>query len=221
MPSYLQNVPMLIQLAEQEVLLLPQKALFLPQTRTLLVADMHIGKAMHFRKSGMALPADSSGRDFQVLAEIISAHRPSEVIFLGDLFHSHQNAEWGALQAFLDAQSDMRFALVPGNHDRYSARFCAELRLDLLPEDYTHGPFVLSHAPSETALPGFYRLCGHLHPGVALHGKGRMQITLPCFWFGANTGVLPAFGNLTGFVAVVPRRGDRVVAVVEGECVEV
>lgn len=212
---------MLFQLAGQAVELLPQKALFLVQTRTLLVADMHIGKAMHFRKNGMALPADASERDFQVLGQLISTHQPSEVIFLGDLFHSHQNAEWTALEIFLNNHSTVRFGLVPGNHDRFSARFCADLRLELLPENYECGPFVLSHAPSEEPISGFYQLCGHLHPGVALRGKGRMQVTLPCFWLGTHTGVLPAFGNLTGFVAVTPRAGDRMIAVVEGECVEV
>ena len=212
---------MIIQLAGQEVELLPQKALFLVQSRTLLIADMHVGKAMHFRKSGMPLPPDASERDLQVLAHIIRTHAPAEVIFLGDLFHSHQNTEWAALQFFLNEHTGIRFALVPGNHDRYSARFCAELRLDLLPEHYQAGPFVLSHAPAEMPIPGFYQLCGHLHPGVALHGKGRMQLTLPCFWFGAHTGVLPAFGNLTGFIAISPRPGDRVVAIVEGSCVEV
>ncbi len=212
---------MTIQLAGQEVELLPQKALFLLQSRTLLIADMHVGKAMHFRKSGMPLPADASARDFEVLAGIIHTHAPLEIIFLGDLFHSRQNTEWDALQSFLNEYTGIRFALVPGNHDRYSARFCANQRLDLLPEHYQAGPFVLSHAPAEMPIPDFYQLCGHLHPGVALHGRGRMQLTLPCFWFGAHTGVLPAFGNLTGFIAISPRPGDRVVAVVEGACVEI
>ncbi len=212
---------MLIQLAGQEVLLLPQKALFLIKNRTLLIADMHIGKAMHFRKSGMPLPADASERDFEVLSQLIHTHQPSEVIFLGDLFHSHQNVEWGALEIFLNNHSTVRFALVPGNHDRFSARFTTSLRLEILPEHYECGAFLLSHAPSEVPFPGFYQLCGHLHPGVALQGKGRMQVTLPCFWLGEHTGVLPAFGNLTGFVAITPRPGDRVIAVVEGECVEV
>ncbi len=212
---------MIIQLAGQEVVLLPQKALLLVQTRTLLVADMHVGKAMHFRKSGMPLPPDAAERDFEVLAGMIRTHPPEEVIFLGDLFHSHQNTEWDVLQSFLNEHTGIRFALVPGNHDRYSARFCADLRLELLPEHYAAGPFILSHAPAEAPIPGFYQLCGHLHPAVALHGRGRMQLTLPCFWFGAHTGVLPAFGNLTGFIAISPRPGDRVVAVVEGACLEV
>ncbi len=211
---------MLFQLKGQDVLLLPEKALFLIENRTLLIADMHVGKAMHFRKSGMPLPADSSERDFQVLTDLIGTHQPQEVIFLGDLFHSHQNAEWAALEMFLNNHSTIRFALVPGNHDRFSARFCAELRLELLPEHYACGPFVLSHAPSATPLGDLYQLCGHLHPGIALHGKGRMQVTLPCFWFGSHTGVLPAFGNLTGLAVISPKPKDRIVAIVEGSCVE-
>ncbi len=209
---------MWIQLAGQEVELLPQKALFLPATRSLLVADMHVGKAMHFRKSGMPLPADASERDFEVLAGIIETHAPKEIIFLGDLFHSHQNVEWSALEFFLNQYSAIRFALVPGNHDRFSAHFLPGLRMDLLPENYELGPFLLSHAPSAIPITGFYQLCGHLHPGVALYGKGRMQVTLPCFWLGKQTGVLPAFGNLTGLALVSPQPGDQIVVIVDGIC---
>ena len=210
---------MFIQLAGQEVELLPQKALYLPASRSLLIADMHVGKAMHFRKSGMPLPADASERDLDMLTNIIGTYTPREVIFLGDLFHSHQNNEWNALTTFLNQHSGIRFALVPGNHDRFSARFSADSTMELLPEHYELGPFILSHAPSELPIPGFYQLCGHLHPGVALHGKGRMQATLPCFWFGEHTGVLPAFGNLTGLALISPRPTDQVVVIADGSCI--
>ncbi len=211
---------MFIQLAGQEVELLPQKAMFLPESRSLLIADMHVGKAMHFRKSGMPLPADASERDFNLLTTIIGTHAPREVIFLGDLFHSHQNTEWSALTSFMNQHAGIRFALVPGNHDRFSQRFSADSPLELLPEHYALGPFMLSHAPSEQPVPGYYQLCGHLHPGIALHGKGRMQVTLPCFWLGAHTGVLPAFGNLTGLALIAPRQEDQVVIIVDGSCIK-
>lgn len=211
---------MVIRLAGQELKLLPQKAALLVETGTLLVADMHVGKAMHFRKSGFALPAGYGSRDFQVLAELIETHRATEVIFLGDLFHSHENVEWVELQAFIAGYDRVRFALVPGNHDRFSARFRTSVSLELLPECYETGPFLLTHAPLPAVPPGFYNLCGHIHPGVSLSGKGRMQATLPCFWFGAQTGVLPAFGNLTGLAPVKPLAGDRVVIVADGTCIE-
>jgi hypothetical protein len=41
-------------------------------------------------------------------------------------------------------------------------------------------------------------------------------MTLPCFHFGANVAILPAFGEFTGTALVRPVAGDRVY-VVAGE----
>ena len=43
-----------------------------------------------------------------------------------------------------------------------------------------------------------YVLAGHLHPGVRLHGPGRQSVRLPCFAFGRNAALLPAFSEFTG-----------------------
>ncbi|MEO6759207.1 MAG: hypothetical protein ABIO24_07110, partial [Saprospiraceae bacterium] len=127
---------------------------------------------------------------------------------------------WNELIPFLNDHSGIRFALVPGNHDRFSKPFLTGIALEILPEAYPLGSFVLTHAPAETSIAGKYQLCGHLHPGVVLGGRGRMRSTLPCFWFGKQMGVLPAFGNLTGVAAVQPKPGDRVVVIADGVCLE-
>ena len=45
-----------IEVAGRALSLLPQKAAFLPDTRTLLIADAHIGKATSFRALGVPVP---------------------------------------------------------------------------------------------------------------------------------------------------------------------
>jgi hypothetical protein len=44
---------------------------------------------------------------------------------------------------------------------------------------------------------------------------------LPCFWFGPETGVLPAFGEFTGLAAVDVAAGDRVWVVAGDEVIAV
>jgi hypothetical protein len=46
-------------------------------------------------------------------------------------------------------------------------------------------------------------------------------VRLPCFWFGAEVGLLPAFGGFTGSADVAPRGGDRVFVIADGEVIEV
>ena len=56
-----------------------------------------------------------------------------------------------------------------------------------------------------------------MHPGVVLAGRAGDRLRLPCFHFGPDVGVLPAFGPFTG-LHVLPRRADtRVFAVAAGE----
>ncbi|MCS6939106.1 MAG: DEAD/DEAH box helicase, partial [Roseiflexus sp.] len=66
-----------------------------------------------------------------------------------------------------------------------------------------------------------YTLAGHLHPAVRLNGVGRQRVTLPCFWFGAQVGVLPAFGGFTGAALITPEPGDQVFVIADGEVVAV
>ena len=68
---------------------------------------------------------------------------------------------------------------------------------------------------------GGYALAGHIHPAVRLSASGEKSVRLPCFWFGARCGVLPAFGAFTGSAEVLPRRGDQVFVIAEEEVLQV
>ena len=68
--------------------LLPEKAAFLAASRTLLVADAHIGKAVSFRALGVPVPR---GTTSETLAALIGAGRAparARIVFLGDFLHS-------------------------------------------------------------------------------------------------------------------------------------
>jgi metallophosphoesterase superfamily enzyme len=72
-------------------------------------------------------------------------------------------------------------------------------------------PFLACHEPALP--PSGYALCGHLHPGVRLHGHGEESARLPCFVLGQRHAILPAFGRFTGLAMVVPSPALRIVAI--------
>ncbi|WP_168797503.1 ligase-associated DNA damage response endonuclease PdeM [Neolewinella litorea] len=204
-------------IAGEKLLLHPDRAIYWPARRMLLLADLHLGKGAHFRRAGIAVPRGVSSVNFLRLAGLLEEFGPERVLLLGDLFHSDHNHVWGDFCAFTAARPAIRFELVPGNHDVLPPHCYEEARLVCHPEIITEGPFSLSHHPltEERRPAGQYNLCGHVHPCVRLlDGSGR-SMKLPSFYFGSNEGILPAFGEFTGCAEVKVRPGDRVFVLAE------
>ena len=63
-----------------------------------------------------------------------------------------------------------------------------------------------------------YPVAGHVHPAVTLSGNGR-ALSLPCFYFGREYALLPAFGEFTGTAVIRPRAGERVFVLAGDEIV--
>lgn len=200
--------------------LFPHKAIYWPKMKSLFIADLHIGKINHFRRSGIALPSKANDRNIEMLLEVLDLAKPDRVICLGDLFHSHYNQEWEVFGEVVKHFRRMSFELVLGNHDimsdlqyeRKGIRLHDKLIID---------KFVFTHHPLEEMEPGYYNLAGHIHPGVALRGKGRQTLRLPCFYFGRNQALLPAFGVFTGLACIKPVRDDKVFVIVEDKIMAV
>jgi len=190
--------------------------MFWPTHQMLIIADVHLGKVMHFRKAGIPVPSKIIQKDLLILQQLMRQWKPSRVLFLGDLFHSSLNSEWHFFEELMGRFPHSTFELVLGNHDLYTANFMKD-QLMLYEESLMLEPFLFTHIPLEKSeIPaGHYNLCGHLHPAVKLIGSGRQQLQFPCFFFGENQGVLPAFGSFTGFVSMDVRKSDRVFPIVE------
>lgn len=202
---------------EEELTLLPQKAIWWEKQKALLIADLHLGKGMHFRKAGLPIPLVSQQKDFAQLTELLQMPHLEQVIFLGDLFHSYYNSDWELLGELLKDFKYLKFILVQGNHDILNVQHYKRFGFEVF--DILHvGPFLLSHEPIEK--PSAYNIYGHIHPGVKLYGRGRQKLRLPCFFFAKNYAVLPSFGKLTGLYALQPKKEDKVFAIVENRVVD-
>jgi uncharacterized protein len=205
-----------LDVAGARLLLLPERAVFWPEHSMLLVADAHIGKAQTFRRLGVPVPGGTTAATLQRLSQAVARTGALHVVFLGDLLHSAQAqapATWAAVAAWRDAHAALTCTLVRGNHDLHAGDPPSHWRMQCLPGPLRLGPLALAHHP--LPLADSYVLAGHTHPAVVLGGKGRGvgRLRLPCFHFGPQVGVLPAFGEFTGMhvLAVQPR--DRVFVV--------
>jgi uncharacterized protein len=205
---------MKIELLDETLTLWPQKAVFFLKRQMLLLADLHFGKVNHFRKAGIPLPTKANNRNAERLIHLISKTRPQRIVFLGDLFHSHYNEEWEVIGQIRKHYAHIRFELVMGNHDVMSPHQYAKYDIGLH-TTLKEGPFLFTHEPLEQVNTAHYTISGHLHPGVRLLGAGRQSLLLPCFWFGKNQAVLPAFGSFTGLARIQPKREDKIYIIAE------
>ena len=211
-----------IEVQGEQLLLLPERAVYWERTRTLLVADPHFGKAAAFRAAGIPVPRGTTGEGIARLDAIVQRVQAERVVFLGDFLHARSGRAAGTLAAFQrwhELHPAIRLVLVRGNHDRHAGDPPDELGIACVDAPFVERPFVLAHHPIPSV--DGYVMAGHVHPGVILSGGGRQRERLPCFWFGGTGAVLPAFGDFTGLADVVPSQGDRVFVIAEEEVVEV
>ncbi len=200
--------------------LLPEKAMYWGAQKMLLVADLHLGKINHFRKAGYAVPPRANDENTATLIELLNKFRPDRMLFLGDLFHSHYNEEWEVMGQVMRHFQSCSFELVLGNHDIMSElqyqRHRIKVHANLILED-----LLLTHEPAEEMAEGIYNLAGHIHPGARLVGAGKQALTLPCFYFGRQLGILPAFGSFTGLYRVRPKKDDHVFVIADKKVIQV
>lgn len=190
--------------------LLAKKVLWIKELEILLIADLHFGKAAHFRKSGIPIPEPVHDADFKNLKALHQEIQPRHSYFLGDLFHSVWNEQWEVLNSFLETFPQTQFHLVKGNHDILHPSVYRQSVLKIHQGPLMMESLALSHEPLAKVEDGMLNICGHLHPGVLLRGKARQSVRIPCFYWSGSTLILPSFGNFTGLALVEPKDGDQI-----------
>lgn len=206
-----------LRIRNNTFVLLPQKAIYWKEQRTILISDLHIGKISHFRKAGIALPHEAAQNNFNRLDEIIANTNPTNILFVGDLFHSDVNQEWDQFCQWRKQYATLKMDIVLGNHDRLPENFCDEFQIDIYPTELVVGAFTFAHHPREEFNENEYVISGHVHPVVYLRGLARQSTTVPCFYFGVQQAILPSFGYFTGGYAIDVNEHDTVIAVAQNK----
>lgn len=211
------------EILKQQLCLLSERAIWWENRQMLLVADVHLGKVGHFRKAGIPIPSQIHQSDLELLSYLIAQYKPMSLTILGDLFHSRMNSDWDTFEAWLSGYHSLAINLVKGNHDIIPSVFFKRNNIMVYEETWEVSPFIFSHIPLPTEQIGdeSYNLCGHLHPAVALRGKGKQMLRLPCFYFGQKQGYLPAFGKFTGSATIQPKEHDVVFVIAENKVIQV
>ena len=211
-----------IDIAAEQLQLLPERALYWPRQRALIIADLHWGKTASFRAAGLPIPEGSTASDLERMTQLVHRTGARQLLLLGDVLHAHagrsdvvfsQVLKWRSLHSHLD------IIMIRGNHDQAAGDPPEEWRFVCMSEPILLAPFVLCHYPQSSELG--YTLAGHLHPAVQLRGIGHQLARLPCFCFGADCGVLPAFGSFTGNSIIRPQPGDQVFVIADGEIMRI
>lgn len=191
--------------------LLPDKAMYWPARRALLVADVHIGKAASYRALNQPVPRGTTDATLARLDALLTEHACEQLIVLGDFLHARHTqapAIIAKLKAWRERHAQVQMILVRGNHDRHAGDPPAELNIEIKEEPWLYGPFALQHEP--TANPAHTVLAGHVHPVYVLRGRARQRLRLPCFLINKEVCLLPAFGEFTGGWTVEPDAATRV-----------
>ncbi|WP_137173285.1 ligase-associated DNA damage response endonuclease PdeM [Massilia sp. HP4] len=199
-----------VQVAGESLLLLPEKAIYWPREKMLIIADIHFGKAASFRALGVPVPRGTTSENLAGLDALVATHGARQVVFLGDFLHAraaHASSTQLAMLAWRQRHPGLDLMLVRGNHDLHAGDPAAALGIALVDEPHAIGPFAFCHHPGVDA-PG-YGLAGHVHPVYVLATRFD-ALRLPCFVVGEQGLILPSFGAFTGGHAVKPGPGDHI-----------
>lgn len=201
-------------LAGERVDLLAERALHWPAAATLFVADVHLGKAAAFRAGGVPVPRGATAADLQRLSALVARTGARRLVVLGDFLHASAGRVPALDDAFLawrSAHAGLAVSVVRGNHDRHAGDPPASWGIDMVVEPHPLAPFLACHHPCAPTT-GF-ALCGHVHPGIWVAGRGRESARLPCFLIGPDSALLPAFGRFTGMATITPGARETVVVI--------
>ena len=214
------SAPFRFKFKQQTLWLSASRCIFWEEERILIVSDLHFGKSGHFRKSGIGIPQNIFKNDLQRLFSQIEFFKPKILLVTGDMFHSTANKEIDLFLKWRMDISHVEFYLVRGNHYILNKAFYQKAGIRVFENKLSIGSFCFTHDISshcDETKGSLFTFSGHIHPGIKMNGPGGQSLMLPCFYFGDEHAVLPAFSQFTGLSKMRPLAKDQVFAIVGDE----
>jgi len=183
--------------ADRKFTPLSSGGLWMPESGTMVVADLHLGKSQSFAQEGNLLPPYDDRATLRQLQQDVCQYQPQQVWLLGDSFHhtdSPDRVEADIWDQLRELSSGRDWVWVTGNHDadslvrcenRIPGRVCAERR---------DQGIQFTHQPEGSELPEVF---GHFHPKVRVQLNGR-RLSGKCFLVSKQRLLCPAYGAYTG-----------------------
>jgi len=175
-------------------LLLPHPAAMVKseKTRTLLIADPHIGWEMELQEKGIHVPSQTN-KLLTKLTAILAEYKPDALVVLGDVKYtvvSSERGEWRDIPEFFKKLEPRvgSISIVRGNHDANLEPLLPE-NVQLLPATgAVIGDVGVFHGhkwPSPQLLGCKTLVMGHLHPVVVFRDPTGCRMTRQV-WMRAN-----------------------------------
>ncbi len=213
---------MRLPLGPTEIVLLTDRAVFLPQSRALVVADLHLGKSATFRTRGLPVPEGTTSDDLTRLSTLLRQTRAETLVVAGDLIHARDGLTESLVASFriwLEGHL-VRVILTEGNHDRGSGSITTKFPIEICDHFKLDG-LVIAHDPDDLSAdePG---IAGHLHPGIRIRESRLSSLRLPAFHLRPSHHlILPAFSSFTGLKMIDPSPSDRFFVSLDQAVVEI
>jgi len=212
------QTPIHYKCRENNLWLSTNRIIYWEEEKALIASDLHFGKTGHFRKSGIAVPQNIFKEDLQRLIDQISFFKAEQLIIVGDLFHSESNKE---MELFKKSRKDfaaLHIHLIKGNHDILENDWYTNAALQVTENKLQINDFVFVHDINHINLKeetNHYFFSGHIHPGIQIKGMAKQNLYLPCFCFGKQVAILPAFSRFTGLYSIKPKKNEIVYAITD------
>jgi len=154
------------------------------KTKTLVIADPHLGWEMTLQEKGIYLPSQTP-KLLKKLVALLSKYKPDTLLILGDIKYTVVMTELGEWHDIPDFFTELKrhisdIAIVRGNHDANLEPLLPE-NIKLLPATGTIiGDIGLFHGhkwPSPVLLKCKTLVMGHLHPVVVFRDPTGFKIT--------------------------------------------
>ncbi len=174
-------------------------ALFWPDERMVLIADLHLEQGASLARRGLHVPPYDTFATLLQLEGVLQQTKAEKLVLLGDSFHArdahvHVDAEtWARLTSIT---SRVETTWITGNHDPLPPEALGGTCVDEL----VLGSLILRHIPGEIP-EGCAEIAGHLHPGASIHHRGH-RIHGKCFATDGRRLIMPAFGTYTGALSL-------------------
>ncbi len=187
--------------------LLPGGAVMLHRSRTVVVADLHLGCEATLEREGLSLPRVQAKKIEAYLISVIEAVGPDRLVVAGDLKHDFSRnltQEWNEVTCFVRAVADLvDLVVVRGNHDNFLSVILSELDIPFR-RDCRVGDHTVLHGHTETTAEGPL-IIGHIHPSILLRDNVGARVKSPCYLYDHMRGilVLPALSIVSPGMDVV------------------
>ncbi|TVR02281.1 MAG: ligase-associated DNA damage response endonuclease PdeM [Spirochaetaceae bacterium] len=171
----------------------PSGALYWPDQRLLVVADLHLGR----RDAPQTADAAERSPDTAILRRLSRLVRDcaaERLLVLGDLVHGASAVTPDLIRLVAEWRKTVaaEVLLVRGNYDHLSAPVLNRWDVEPAGDVVTVGSVRFRHKPGTRRSEP--EICGHLHPCVRLPATPEAP-ALPCFVMESNLLLMPSFGS--------------------------